>query len=202
MGGKESKSHKKSHELITFAFFDLITKRLYYTISGVTGIFTRFLKENPNEKVDRRTFYRAIVKYHETTGIDALLVQSHDHNVDANEKVLTHLLNSEHKKARMAQAVDDHVTEAHHQARYDKIRAQLDQLHESKRLNREFEEEWLYVAIELRTSRFREDGCKAEFTFAAAKQPSINHGHTDDKSDVNIPNLLRDVLLYFSSNLD
>ena len=54
-------------------------------------MYRRFLMENPNETIDNMTFYRAIQKYHKDTGVDALLVQCADHNVDAREKVLSNL---------------------------------------------------------------------------------------------------------------
>ena len=87
--------------------------------------------------MDLTTFYRAIKKYHEETGVDALLVQTADHNVDAREKLLTSLLNSEHKKAQLAVINGDSALEAHHNRRKEKLQGLLDQHNKNKRLNRD-----------------------------------------------------------------
>ena len=174
----------------------LVHKVHKFSVLGITAMFRRFCEDNPTEKLNARTFYRAIYKYHKDTGVDALLIQGSDHNVDATDKVLRSLIDSEHTKANMAKVKNDHETAHHHESRKQKLQEQLDVHTKNKRDNRLFDAEFLYLAITLRDAHFRAGLAEESYSFTKSKLPLISYKHTDDKSDVNLPSNLQAVIYF------
>lgn len=160
-------------------------------------MYRRFLLDNPNEKINPMTFYRAIQRYHRETGVDALLVQSADHNVDAMEKVLNSLMNLEHKKKETAHVSDNSELEEYHLARYNKLKGLLEQHQKNKRVNREFDEDFLTFSVALRTTSFRQGHVNNENEFRQARTLLISYKHTDDMSDMDIPTNMLSVMYHF-----
>lgn len=157
-------------------------------------MYRRFLMENPNETIDNMTFYRAIQKYHKDTGVDALLVQCADHNVDAREKVLSNLMSLEHKQTQLAIVGNNDRLKIYHSARHRKIKGLLEQHRTSKRVNREFDADFLALAVKLRTVHFKGGHVDTENNFRASDPLLISIKHTDDMSDTNIPNNMLSVI--------